>query len=92
MGVIALLNHLINFALPALVVGLALPVLTRFMRMGRQAGASWWRQAGVNALAGLLVLVAGLWFWGQDGKLLTYLAMVVVCATSQWLMVGAWRR
>lgn len=92
MGVIDLLIHLINFALPALVVGLALPLLTRLTAMGRLAGAGWRRQAGVNSLAGLLVLVAGLWLWGQDGKLLTYMAMVVVCATSQWLMSGAWRR
>lgn len=92
MGVIDLLIHLINFALPALAVGLALPLLTRLTAMGRQTGLIWWRQASVNALAGLLVLVAGLWFWGQDGKLLTYVAMVVVCATSQWLMSGAWRR
>lgn len=92
MGAIDLLIHLINFALPALVVGLVLPLLTRLTPMGRQAGLGWRRQAGVNMLAGLLVLVAGLWFWGQDGKLLTYVAMVVVCATSQWLMAGAWRR
>ena len=92
MGVIDLLVHLINFALPALVVGLALPLLTRITAMGRQAGPGWKRQAGVNSLAGLLVLLAGLWFWGQDGKLLTYMAMAVVCATSQWLMSGAWRR
>ncbi len=92
MGVIDLLIHLINFALPALVVGSALALLTRLTAKGRLAPPGWWRQAGVNSLAGLLVLVAGLWFWGQDGKLLTYMAMVVVCATSQWLMSGAWRR
>lgn len=92
MDAIDLLIHLFNFALPALVVGFALPLLTRFTAMGRQAGGGWWRQASVNALAGLLVLVAALWFWGQDGKLLTYLAMVAACATSQWLISGAWRR
>jgi len=92
MGVIELLIHLINFTLPALVVGLALPLLTRLTARGRQVGQAWWRQASVNALAGVLVLVAGLWLWGQDGKLLTYVAMVLVCATSQWLLSGAWRR
>ncbi len=92
MGVLDLLIHLINFALPALVVGLALPLLSRMTVMGRQAASDWRRQASVNILAGLLVLVVGLVFWGQDGKMSTYMAMVVVCATAQWLMSGAWRR
>lgn len=87
-----MLIHIINFALPALVVGLVLPLLIRLTGMRGQAAAGWRRQASINFLAGLLVLVAGLWFWGQDGKLLTYMAMVLVCATSQWLMSGAWRR
>ncbi len=92
MGVINLLIHLINFALPAFAVGLALPLLTRLTPLATHAVWGWRRQAGVNALAGLLVLVGGLWFWGQDGKLLTYMALVAVCATTQWLMSGAWRR
>lgn len=92
MGVFNLLNHLINFALPAVAVGLLLPTLIRFSAMGRQAKAGFWSQGLVNVIAGLLVLAAGLWFWGNDGKLSTYMAMVAVCASSQWLMLGAWRR
>lgn len=92
MGVFNLLNHLFNFALPAIVVGLLLPSLIRFSAMGRQARPGFWWQGLVNVIAGLLALAGGLWFWGNDGKLSTYLAMVLVCATSQWLMVGAWRR
>ena len=92
MDAIDLLFHLTNFALPALIVGFSLPWLYRLTPMGRKIGGGWWRQAGANALAGLLVLMAGLWIWGQDGKLLTYLAMVVACASSQWLVAGAGRR
>jgi hypothetical protein len=92
MGVPDLINHVFNFALPAVVVGLMLPSLTRFSALGRQARPGFWWQGLANVVAGLLVLAGGLWFWGHDGKLATYLAMVVACATSQWLMLGAWRR
>ncbi len=92
MGVFNLLNHLINFALPAVTVGLLLPSLIRLTAMGRKAKAGFWWQGLVNVVAGILVLAGGLWFWGNDGKLSTYMAMVAVCATSQWLMLGGWRR
>jgi len=29
----------------------------------------------------------GLVFFGRDGKMATYSAMVLVCASSQWLMM-----
>lgn len=92
MGVIDLSIHLFNFMLPALAVGLSLPLVTRSGVIGRRATHSVWRQGLINAAAGLAVLLAGLLFWGQDGKLLTYLVMAGVCATSQWLLLGAWRR
>ena len=92
MGILDSINHLMNFVLPALAVGLILPLLTRFMAMGRQARPGFWWQGLVNAIAGVMVLTGGLWFWGHDGKLAAYMAMVVACATSQWLMLGAWRR
>jgi hypothetical protein len=37
------------------------------------------------------VLVAGLAWWGVDGKMATYAALVVVIATSQWLFGRARR-
>jgi len=92
MGVPDLIKHLLNFALPAMAVGLLLPSITRFWVMGRQARAGFWLQVLVNGLAGLLVLAGGIWLWGHDGKMASYMAMVVVCATSQWLMLAAWRR
>jgi hypothetical protein len=35
----------------------------------------------------LCVLVAGLVVFRQDGKLLTYAALVLISATSQWVML-----
>jgi hypothetical protein len=32
------------------------------------------------------MLVLGLWWSGQDGKMISYAAMVLACATSQWLL------
>jgi len=91
MGPLDLLNHLLNFAAPALAVGillaLAAPVFIR-----KSAGALVIpAQAAMNSGVGLLALMAGLWFFGRDGKMASYGAMVLACATSQWLASRAWR-
>jgi hypothetical protein len=40
-----------------------------------------------NSVCGLCALVAGLWFFGNDGKMASYLALVLASAASQfWLM------
>ena len=51
-----------------------------------------WAVAAVNFAAGLAVLAAGLWFFGRDGKMATYAALVIVMGTSQWLAGHARRR
>jgi hypothetical protein len=51
----------------------------------------WRRQFVIVALVNVLVLVAGLVFFSQDGKLLTYTAMALSAAISQWLLMRAWR-
>jgi hypothetical protein len=33
----------------------------------------------------------GLWYFGHDGKMATYIGMVLLCASSQWLMQRDWR-
>jgi hypothetical protein len=37
------------------------------------------------------VLAGGLMFFGHDGQMATYAALVLACATSQWLVGGGWR-
>jgi hypothetical protein len=48
----------------------------------------WLVQAGV----GTGVLVAGLVLFGRDGKMLSYAALVLTCASCQWALQRGWRR
>jgi hypothetical protein len=87
-----LLVHLLNFIAPAVIVPLLLLPCGRLIA-GRQVSAPvWWRQLGLNVLAGALVLVAGLVVFGRDGKMATYAALVVVCGTVQCWVAGGFRR
>ena len=48
-------------------------------------------QAAINCVAGVLALGLGLWFFGNDGKMASYAAMVVAVATCQWFGARGWR-
>jgi hypothetical protein len=77
--------HLFNFVLPALTLSLGLTAWGSY-QYRRQAQISWlWRWV-INAMAGVAVLVAGIWLSGQDGKMSTYAAMILVCATVEWAL------
>lgn len=92
MSPLALIDHLLNFVAPAFFVALTLAILTRWM-FRRSAGApGFWAQIAVNFIAGAVVLAAGLMYFGRDGKMATYAALVVVCGTVQWLLAGGFRR
>lgn len=91
MGVLGFINHVLNFAAPALALAVVLPVLSRWMPMGRGATTGTATQIVVLAVVNMAVLVAGLLFFGRDGKMVSYLSMAAACATAQFLMVGAWR-
>jgi len=39
-----------------------------------------------------LVLLAGLVFSGRDGAMITYAALVLACATSQWTVSKSWQK
>ena len=84
MGPFDLLNHLLNFAAPALVVGLLLALLAPVVYRKVPVALSLRAQAAMNFVAGLAALLAGLVFFGRDGKMATYAAMVLACAASQW--------
>ena len=80
-------NHLLNFVAPAAAVALVL-VLSGRLVGSRSASAMSVRQRWAILFAvGVAVLTAGLVLWGRDGKMLKYAALVVACATCQWLLV-----
>ncbi|RYF71288.1 MAG: hypothetical protein EOO29_30305 [Comamonadaceae bacterium] len=82
--------HLIGFAAPALAVGILVALGARLVVAG-PAGRPWWMQSALNSLVGLAVLAGGLWYWGVDGKMATYAALVLAISTRQWLGARAWR-
>lgn len=83
-----LVLHLFNFALPALAMALFMPLAGRWvMGSGR---SRFRRRVGVHTLCGVLVLVAGLCLQGQDGKMSTYISLLVVAATAEWWMQRGW--
>jgi hypothetical protein len=91
MSLSGVLLHLFNFALPALVVGCLLAITSPLLLKKSRSHHSWLTQSAMNAAAGLLVMLGGLWIFGHDGKMLTYAAMVMACASSQWFAARAWR-
>lgn len=91
MGPLSLADHLLSFLAPALGVALGVAVLARlFFREVRARG--WWVTLAANFFAGAAMLVLGLWYFGHDGKMATYAALVLAVATSQWALGRGWRR
>lgn len=84
MGPLDLLNHLLNFVAPALVLGVTLAYLAPVFMKNRAVARTRTAQAAINFIVGMLALVAGLVFFGRDGKMLSYAALVLAVASSQW--------
>ena len=91
MGPLDFLLHLLSFAAPAMAVALLVALAARLVLPRRPENGSWWRHAAINLVAGLVALGAGLWYFGVDGKMATYGALVGAVATSQWICARAWR-
>jgi hypothetical protein len=86
-----ILNHLLNFAAPALALALLLPLAARFLMSKNPKPLAWWLQVAINFVACSVALLASLWWWGADGKMAGYAALVLVGASSQWLVSRGWR-
>lgn len=91
MTALDLLIHLLNFSAPAVFVALILALLLRLALRNRSSARGLWSQVAVNAAVGLVVMVAGLVFFGRDGRMATYAALVVVCGSVQWWMLRGWK-
>ncbi|AGX88192.1 hypothetical protein [Candidatus Symbiobacter mobilis] len=86
MGLYSTILHLANFLAPALWMALAFPTIAALLGGAARAawnGQAWKRQVGTHLLLGSAVLVMGLLVLGRDGKMATYLALVIVGATVQ---------
>jgi hypothetical protein len=84
MGFFDLLNHLLNFAAPALFVGALVAFAAPSLAKKWASARSRLRQAAINSGVAIVVLLAGLWFFGHDGKMATYGALVLAVASCQW--------
>lgn len=91
MGLLDALNHLLNFVAPAAVVAVLLASTGRFIRSKTPVVHSLYACVALLFIVGVAVLAAGLVVWGRDGKMLTYAALVVACASCQWVLVRGWR-
>jgi Ca2+/H+ antiporter len=94
MTLLSALLHALNFILPAVFVGgllafvapMALRIKTK--RTRQQVMRQWL----VNSLIGIAVLALGLWFYGVDGKMMSYAALVLATSLSQFLQLRARRK
>ena len=90
-----LLDHILNFIAPAAVVALLLVLaarlLKRFLVSNRSFFRSIWAQLATIFIVNVCVLVAGLVFFGNDGKMATYAAMVLAAALCQWVLFRGWK-
>lgn len=85
MTAIAALGHVANFFAPALVVALMLSLIPR-LRWGKSRWRGFIKDTLWLTLVGVSVLLAGLIWFGRDGKMATYAALVVVQGSAAWYL------
>ena len=91
-----LANHLLNFVAPAALMALLLVVFSRlfagFFGSEKPFPQVWWVNLAINFIVGVTVMTAGLVLLGRDGKMLTYLALMLALAASQWWQLRGGKR
>lgn len=91
MGPLEQIYHLANFLAPAFAVGVVLAMVGPFFVKNSAVSPGFAAQAAINFVAGGVALGFGLWFFGRDGKMASYAALLAVAATSQWVGGRGWR-
>ncbi|MDB5928446.1 MAG: hypothetical protein JWR60_153 [Polaromonas sp.] len=90
-----LADHLLNLLAPAALMALLLAVFSRlfqkFFKPKQPLAQAWYAQAAINFIVGAVVLTAGLALLGRDGKMLTYVLLVLAMALGQWWQLGGWK-
>ncbi len=82
MGVFDALLHLLNFFAPAFGVGLMTATFVKLIWRQALRGTAWARLAAAGSAACGAALLAGLLFFGRDGKMATYGLMLLACTLS----------
>jgi hypothetical protein len=91
-GPLDALWHLLNFFGPALGVGLLVPLMAKLVWRHSLGRVSWRRLSLWATASSALGLIAGLVFFGHDGKMATYGLMLLACASTIWVAGFALRR
>jgi uncharacterized membrane protein YesL len=86
MDLLSLSVHVVNFIAPALAVAAWITLIYPLVWRQEQAWKAWKKKFVLNSLAGCAMLLLGLLLSGQDGKMISYTAMVLAIASSQWLL------
>jgi hypothetical protein len=81
--------HLMGLLAPALGLGGLLWLGLMWRRGRRKSAGKPGRQLGWLLLVGVAVLLAGLAYFGRDGKMATYAALVLAQGTLAWRFRGA---
>ena len=76
--------HIANFLAPAFGLGAIAAAAAKLAWRRDLAPVAWWRLAAWAGGAAALAATLGLVAFGQDGRLLTYAAMVCACALALW--------
>ena len=92
MGPLDTLLHLANMASPAFAMALLSAAVTDRLVAPVAMLVPFWTRFAVYASIGTAVLMAGLWYFGRDGKMPSYAALVLAVATTQWLLARPWKR
>ena len=92
MGLTLLVDQIVNLLAPAVIVGFLLAFMARFSGLRGNSRHAWWWHGMLNAAIGCLAILAGLFYFGHDGKMATYGALVLASASSQFISARAWRR
>lgn len=91
MTLLTLINHLLNFAMPAFAVALLVVVGSHVFMRKLAKSLDWIASIALLFVVGCAVLVLGVALLGSDGRMPTYMALVLVCASVQWVWLRGWR-
>ena len=64
---------------------------SRYFRSKRPLVTGLWAQAAIVFIVNLALLVAGLVYFGSDGKMASYALLVVGAASCQWVLLRGWK-